>query len=718
MSGEEQLNYSNQKKSKLKVCVVGAGNIGGLHLEMYQTMLGADCEVIAVDADESRRETAEKYGAKFYTSLDAALAEHEFDLVDVSTPTNLHFDLAKRVLEETNAHLIIEKPITQTSAQAAELAELAKNKNRIVMCAMVERFFQPFQQIKEWCDNNQGPFEMEFVRRTRKPDAAWFGKQSLGSDVTQDLGIHDIDLARWFSNGGIQKVQDVKNLPDRAEISAVMDDSSKVNFTFGWDLPDDSAQGIENIVRVRSGDKEISYNSADNSLTIDGVKQAVTEQRIPSAYGGELKHMVECIRQRQEPRATIADGLQNLRAIEAIHDYSAPAAPAILKSSKLAIDGGKPIRSECAPMKSPYGPEEAAAVARVMERGVLSLPGGGEEVKAFEREFAEYMGVNHAVATPSGTTALHAALTSSNLSADSGQVEVLVPALTFYATASIVDQEKFRPVFVDVDQYFCMDPKDLRQKITSNTRAIIPVHLYGQPADMQQIMRIAEEFNLKVIEDAAQAHGAEYHGQKVGGIGHFGCYSSYESKNLATGEGGMLVTNDESLYREALLKRNHGSAGGYAHVTLGFNYNMGEIPAAIGRVQLRRLPANNARRRENAEGYAERLKGMDLMLPLQRQHATSAHHLFPVLLPEKFAGAARDKVVNAMFAEGIPVSVAYPKPLYKQPAFADKGYGDPCSNTENVTKRIITLFTDGGIDQPTIEDTGRAFEKIFAHLEP
>ena len=222
------------------------------------------------------------------------------------------------------------------------------------------------------------------------------------------------------------------------------------------------------------------------------------------------------------------------------------------------------------------GEEELEAVARVLRSGILAH---GPEVEEFEREFAEYVGVDHAVAVANGTVALDLVLRAYGIGPGD---EVITTPFSFIATANAILYQGARPVFADIDPVtYTLDPDRVVEKITSRTRAIIAVHLYGHPADMKALREIAEDHDLILIEDAAQAHGAEAHGAKAGSLGDAAAFSFYATKNMVTGEGGMVTTNDRRIAERVRRLRNHGQAGKYRHVTLGFNYRMTSIAAAI-----------------------------------------------------------------------------------------------------------------------------------------
>ncbi len=386
---------------------------------------------------------------------------------------------------------------------------------------------------------------------------------------------------------------------------------------------------------------------------------------------------------------------------------------------KLAIDGGVPVFPQNTEIvrRNKYSNKEIEAVARVIENGVLSSFRGGCEVKCFEREFASFINSKYALATTSGTTALHTAVASFGFSQNS---EVLVPAVTFVSTASVVLQEGLTPVFVDIDENFCMDPKDLERKITKLSCAIIPVHLYGHPAQMQEINNIAKQNGLIVIEDACQSHGAVYHGIKTGALGDIGCFSFYETKNMSCGEGGMITCSNMEIFDRLCLVKEHGSPRTsktwYSYERLGYNYNMTEVQAAIGRIQLQVLEKNNQARRDNVNIYRNILNGLDLELPNYSSEVVCVSHNLPILLPESLA-ENRNFIVDALRAEGVPIDIAYPQPLYKTTLFQKLKLYSYCPRAENVTARLFTLFTDNSIDEKIIELTAEAIKKVVSYLK-
>jgi len=308
------------------------------------------------------------------------------------------------------------------------------------------------------------------------------------------------------------------------------------------------------------------------------------------------------------------------------------------------------------------GEEEIQAVAEVLRSGRYVQ---GPKVKEFEEKFASYIGTKHAIATNSGTSALHISLAAAGIGPGD---EVIVPPLTFFATIEAVLHQNAIPIFADIDhEIFNLDPIDVARHITNRTKAVIPVHLYGHPAEMDPLMDLAQDHNLTVIEDAAQAHGAEYKGKKVGGIGHAGCWSFYATKNMTAIEGGMITTNDDKIAETARIIRNHGMTSYDDHVILGYNYRMNEISAAIGIIQLSKLESLNADRAKVSLYLIEHLKDIDwLIAPIIRPYVKHAFFWVPFKVNEEKLGMNTLQLTRLLKEKGVEVRHRYQEPLYKQ----------------------------------------------------
>jgi perosamine synthetase len=349
---------------------------------------------------------------------------------------------------------------------------------------------------------------------------------------------------------------------------------------------------------------------------------------------------------------------------------------------KLALFGGKPVRSKPFPPHPIIGGKEKKAALQVLDSGRLSTfiasPGkhflGGEKIREFEDIFAEYHSVEYAVAFNSATAALHAAVVACNVEP---LKEVVVPPYTFTSTATCALMANAIPVFADVKQdTFNIDPGEIEKKISPLSKAIIPVHLFGYPADMDEIIEIAKKHNLKVIEDCAQAPGAIYNKKLVGTLGDCGIFSFTESKTITSGEGGMLITNCEEIAEIARLVRNHGEAviagqpRSYKSTILGWNYRMTEVDAAIGIEQFKKLDEFNNKRIELVTYLSRKLKKIDgLTLPVVPRNFKHVYYAYPIRYNEEKIGILRDLFVKALNAEGIPFSAGYVRPLYFNPIF-------------------------------------------------
>jgi dTDP-4-amino-4,6-dideoxygalactose transaminase len=292
----------------------------------------------------------------------------------------------------------------------------------------------------------------------------------------------------------------------------------------------------------------------------------------------------------------------------------------------------------------------------------------GPNCRSFEDEFARYCGAEYAVGVGSGTEAIQFALLACGVREGD---EVITSPHTFFATVEAISCIGARPVFVDIDPVtYNIDPAGIEEKITGKTRAIIPVHMYGQTAEMGPIMGIANRYGLKVVEDSCQAHGALYKGMRAGSIGSSGCFSFYFTKNLGCyGEGGMVATNDENIYEKVRLYRNHGHKSKYEHSVVGYNGRLDEIQAAILRIKLGNLEEYNRKRREKAALYNSLLKGTPLMLPAEARDKMHVYHLYVV------RSGQRDRLQEYLTGKGIGTGIHYKNPVHCQEALSGLGYG-------------------------------------------
>jgi perosamine synthetase len=321
------------------------------------------------------------------------------------------------------------------------------------------------------------------------------------------------------------------------------------------------------------------------------------------------------------------------------------------------------------------------AVLEVLDSGWFILQ---EKTREFEEKFARFCGVKNAVCVASGTAAIF--LTLRALDIKQGD-EVIIPSFSFIATATPIMEVGAKPVFVDIDaRTYTVDPEKVKARVTKRTKAIMPVHLYGHPADMDPIMEIAEEHDLYVIEDACQAHGAEYKKRRTGGIGHVTCFSFYPSKNMTVcGDGGAVVTNDDEVAARVRKLRDHGRLDKYVHDLRGYNLRFNEIQAAIGIKQLEKLPKWNEARREIARMYNKALKDL-VITPVEEKWAKHVYHLY-VIRTKK-----RESLKEFLGRYGVSTLVHYPVPIHMQPAITNSLGAQPkLKNTEAFAKEVLSI---------------------------
>jgi dTDP-4-amino-4,6-dideoxygalactose transaminase len=341
----------------------------------------------------------------------------------------------------------------------------------------------------------------------------------------------------------------------------------------------------------------------------------------------------------------------------------------------MIIPMAKPVVSE----------EEAEAVKEVLLSGSLAQ---GKKVAEFEEAFATYNETRYAVATSSGTAALHLALLAHGIGKED---EVITTPFSFIATANAILYTGAKPVFADIDEKsFNLEPAQIKKKITPKTKAIIPVHLYGQSCEMDQIMNIAQEYNLTVIEDACQAHGAEYKGQKVGSFGT-GCFSFYPTKNMTTGEGGMITTDNPEIAAKSRMLRNHGQKERYFHEILGYNLRMTDLAAAIGLCQLKKLDQFNTRRRQNAHTLTQGLKNVKgLLTPYVFSEIKHVFHQYTIRVTKEF-GISREALREKLARQEVATEVYYPLPIHQQPLYRQLDYNDHLPRAEKAAQEALSL---------------------------
>jgi perosamine synthetase len=347
--------------------------------------------------------------------------------------------------------------------------------------------------------------------------------------------------------------------------------------------------------------------------------------------------------------------------------------------------------------------QEITAAVEVLESGYLVFGPNGEE---FETQFAHHVGADHAIAVSSGTAALHIVYHAMLEEGD----EVLVPSFSHISTASMLPMVGCRPVFCDIDpDTYTINVEDARERITPDTEAIVPVHLYGNACDVSSVVELASEYNLKIVWDAAQAHGTEYEGVDIGRIPDAVTYSFYPTKNMFTGEGGMITTSDPDLAEQCRLLRAHWQTDKYYHPDLGFNYRMSDMEAAIGLEQLDKLDKMVAQRRENAAYLTDRLAGVDgVKTPHVEPKVNHSYHLYTVALDLEVFNIGQEGFIDALDERGVGASVHYPRPLHEQPAFRERLGEQTIPVAEEMSERVVSIPVYPGLttdELATVADT-------------
>jgi dTDP-4-amino-4,6-dideoxygalactose transaminase len=403
-------------------------------------------------------------------------------------------------------------------------------------------------------------------------------------------------------------------------------------------------------------------------------------------------------------------------------------------SQMLALQGGQPVRTRPFTSWPIFGKAEEERLLGTLRSGNWGRLDGAE-VEEFERRFAATHGCSHGIAVANGTVSLRIALLAAGIRAED---QVIVPPYTFVSTATAVVEANAVPVFADIDLHtFNIDPKAVEAAITPRTKAIIPVHFAGLPADMDAIGALAQQHGLAVIEDAAHAHGASHTDRPAGSLGHLASFSFQSSKNLTCGEGGIITTNDEALARACRSIQNCGRVDGgvwYEHHRISGNYRLGEFQGAVLNCQLDRLDAQTRARDENGRYLASRLAPLPGVYPQARSPACTRHsyHLFMIRLDAREFGAPRDRVIAALEAEGIPCSAGYGFSLPAQPLFRNKVFGPyvpqaahsldyravSCANSDAICEQAVWLEQHLLLGaREDMDDIARAFEKVHTHRD-
>ncbi len=363
-------------------------------------------------------------------------------------------------------------------------------------------------------------------------------------------------------------------------------------------------------------------------------------------------------------------------------------------------------------MNAPYiTDDEIREVIKVLKSGNLAA---GEYTRLFEDSFARYLRVRHVLAVSNGTVALYLALKAVGVSPGD---EVAVPDFTFFATASsvVLAGGKVIPVDIDLETYD-MDPSDLRERLTGKTKAVILVHLYGHPADVDSVKEVLDGKNIFLIEDCAQSHGAEYKGAKTGSLSTVSAFSFYATKNLTMGEGGAVATNEDSIAEYVKLQRNHGQVEKYLHSVVGWNFRITDLQAALGYVQLAKLDEMNERRRAIAKIYNEELSSIELLkLPVEKPYAKHVYHQYTVWVHGE---GLRDKLGEFLRIKGVQTAIHYPHPIHRQPALKDYlVLSKKLRNSVEASKHVLSLPMHPGLNDDDVLRITEHVKEFFKDLK-
>lgn len=367
------------------------------------------------------------------------------------------------------------------------------------------------------------------------------------------------------------------------------------------------------------------------------------------------------------------------------------------------------LKNKLVPIAKPYiGRDEIKEVVKVLKSGELSQ---GRWVERFEKDFANFTHTKFAIATSSGTTALHLSLLA--LGIKKGD-EVITTPFTFIASVNSILYVGAKPVFVDIDpKTFNINPDLIEERITDKTRAILPVHLFGLAADMKKILWIAKKYNLYVLEDSAQAHGAKVEKRVSGSLGDLAAFSFYPTKNMTTGEGGMITTSDENLAKAIRKLRNHGMEKRYYHDMLGFNFRMTNMQAAIGIHQLKKLNGVNRKRIENAQFLTQHLYGVEgVQTPFIPKGSTHVFHQYTILI--KDGKEKREKIIEYLNKNGVETMIYYPLPVHKQKFMKDMLVDVKLPNSERIADQVLSLPIHPSVTKKDLERIAKNIIKFFS----
>lgn len=666
----------------VKLALLGCGYWGKNYVKTIENIPNIELKYV-YDANQPSIQLPEHI--IFTQKLDDITNDPEVQGVIIAIPTQYIFQLTKQVLE-AGKNVLMEKPMTDNSDKASQLIQIAKQKNALLMVGHIFMYHPAVQKIKQMINSGElgkilhvysiraapGP-----VRNADEVNALW------------DLAPHDLSIFTYLLNEEPTKVRAFssdflrKGIIDSASFSLRFGDvlaEAHVRWLDGDKIRKFTVIGDKKIAvfddlaekKLILHNKHVEFNNEKAEVIDKGIEYP--EYPDTSPLENQIKHFVECLEQNKKPLSDGENGKLVVSLLENIEN-------SFKNFQEIHLNKMSVPYMDLKRTHNPLREEINQEIEKVVDTNAYIL---GDKVKNFENNFARYHTMSYGIGVDSGTSALELSLKALGIGRGD---EVIIPTNTFIATASAVVFADATPVFVDNDEHFNIDVTKIEEKITEKTKAIIPVHLYGQPADMDKIFEIANKHNLKVVEDCCQAHGAEYKGKKVP-IGDIGCFSFYPGKNLGGfGDGGIILTNTNEIAEKLRFLRNYGQTEKYKHDYFGYNRRLDAIQAAVLDIKLKNLENWNNQRREVASKYRQLLSSVpQIKLPEEKPDKRHVYHVFVIRTPD------RDKLAEFLKQNGIDTGLHYPIPIHLQKSYSQLGYQQgnfPIS--EKYAKELLSL---------------------------
>ncbi len=683
----------------MKILLLGAGRWGNNHLRVLRSL---PVELFVVDLDERMLKKCLDLGIPdSHLSVNLQTFIAEIDAAVVVTPAQTHFVLCEELLKLAK-DVFVDKPISLFSSEAMTLTKLA-DKNLCIL--QVGHIFR-YDSASQWLHKaiHEGKFGHINILRG---NFSGFKNPRNDTGVAFADAIHFVDLFNYFmAQPPVRVTAQIRDFIGRGmedELFITMDYESDIGSTWakveaGYHIPGKHREVF--IVGTKLS-AFCDYNILPHEIKLYDNKRVEEGGNFNSLQGimsqlkfsteepllTELKAFLDSVQTRMPPLANGREGYESVRVLEAALESAKSGRSIELKN----VYDNKKTHKEITLSQCFVDDEVRQSILRVVDSGRYILD---KECVAFEQELAVFTGVKHAVLCSSCTMATF--MLHQVMGLKRGD-EILVPSHTAFASIEPMLHFGAKPVFIDIDDSYCLDVDQLEVAITQRTVGILPVHLYGHPADLDRIAQIAQKYHLWVIEDCAQAQGAKYKGRRVGSMGMASVFSFFPSKNLTVlGDGGCICTNDDVIAEKVRMLRNHGRKDKYTHEMVGYNLRFNEIQAAIGRVGLRQLGRLNERRRKAALRYNERLKDI-IEIPLERSWVFAIYHMYVVRVPE------REELRKFLQQHNINTGIHYPIAIHQQPAMLKLYDQKKLLVTEKVVKEILSLPIHGEISLEEVD---------------